>query len=848
MKGQRKPTTPKDHLLQGKEARRSLLLFLEDAVRDIRLSCRTLARNPGFTIVAVVTLALGIGVNTAVFTLFDAVVLRPLPVRDPHQIVNLGQTGYPGDDFSFPEYLHIQKANDTFSGLIGYDTFLVYLSADGFSERLRGELTSSNYTDVLGIEPIVGRGFLPDEGRIPARGPVAMISARLWRKRFHSSQNIVGKTVRLNGHPFTLIGVLPEDFNGLFQGQMDVWVPLVWAPLISRGQVPQMFLPVFQPTGWLEDSDSYWLKLAGRLKPDVTLDSAQASLTGIGVQLDAVYPRREDRILTLTPGYVARLHPSLQTLRERLTGIWTLLGAIVGSVLLIACSNVASLLLSRGRGRRLEMAVRLAAGASRERLTRYLLTETTLVFLAGGLASTLVAFWFLNAMNAFLLPGQERLEQVVSLDLNGRVLLFALILSLTTATAFGLFPAARSSRIDVFPELKAPDPYARVRSGRWRHLAVVLQVTLSFMSLVAAGIFIRSLEAQLAPNPGFDPTNVSTLSVDLVNQGYNETEGSLFLRQLLRRVSTMAGVESASLALHSPGGSSSGGSTISKDDDHRVQASVNSVSPGYFETVRIPLSRGRDFRWADDLTSRPVAIISQTMVEKFWPDTNPIGEQMSTAMGAGSWEVIGVVREIEQPWLNRETRPQVYFSLLQKYEGAFTLMARTRVLQASSMVTTMRQAVRELDPDLPTFGPLSLSATISESVSKWRLLNFLLATFGLLALTLTSVGLYGVLSHSVARRTREIAIRLAMGARRDQTIWLILRRALVLVVIGVSVGAAVAVAGIRIIRNLVAELEPADPVIFLIPALVIIVASLLACWVPAYRITRLEPVEALRHE
>lgn len=810
-----------------------------------------LGRNPGFTIVAVATLALGIGVNTAVFTLFDAVALRPLPVRYPHQIVNVFPAGSheePYGEFSFPEYLHIRKTNHTFSGLIGYDHFIAYLSADGFTERIWGELTSSNYTNVLGIVPIVGRGFLPDEGRIPARDPVAMISARLWRERFHSAQNIVGEKIRLNGHPFTLIGVLPEGFSGLFQGRMDVWVPLVWAPLILQGQVPQMFLQVFQPAGWLEDSDSAWLKLAGRLKPNVTLDSARSNLAGIGAQLDAVYPRREDRTLTLTPGYVARLHPSLQSLRGQLTSIWTLLGAVVGSVLLIACSNVASLLLSRGRGRRLEMAVRLAAGASRERLTRYLLTETTLVFLAGGLASTLVAFWFLNAMNAFLLPGQIRLEQVVSLDLNGRVLLFALILSLTTAIVFGLFPAARSSRIDVFPELKAPDLYARVRSGRWRHLAVVLQVTLSFLSLVVAGIFLRSLEAQLAPDPGFDPTNVSTLSVDLVNQGYNETEGALFLRQLLRRVSTTAGVESASLALHSPGGSSYGGTTISNDEDHLVQASVNSVAPGYFETVRIPLSRGRDFRWTDDQTSRLVAIVSRTMAERLWPDANPIGKQIQTAMGAGSWEVIGVVGEIERPWVNREKRPQVYFSLLQRYEGAFTLVARTKLLQASSMFAVMRQAVQELDPDLPTFGPPSLSATISESVSEWRLLNYLLATFGLLALTLTSVGLYGVLSHSVARRTREIAIRLAMGARRDQAIWLILRRALVLISIGLSIGAAAAVAGIRIIRNVVAELEPADPVIFLIPVLVIIVASLLACWVPAYRITRLEPMEALRHE
>ena len=835
-----------NHRLPREDRSRRLPLFLENTFRDIRLSCRTLGRNPGFTIVAVATLALGIGVNTAVFTLFDAVALRPLPVPDPHQIVYFDQAEYPGDEFSFPEYLHIEKTNQTLSGLIAYDPFLVYLSADGFTESLWGELTSSNYTDVLGIEPIVGRGFLPEEGLISARDRVAMISARLWRDRFHSAQNIVGKTVRLNGHRFTLIGVLPEGFSGLFQGRMDVWVPLVWAPLISRGQLPQMFLPAFQPEGWLEKSDRYWLKLAGRLKPDVSLDSAQASLTGIGAQLDAVYPRREDRILTLQPGNVARLHPSLTSLRGRLTTIWTLLGAIVGAVLLIACSNVAGLLLSRGRGRRLEMAVRLAAGASRERLTRYLLTETTLVFLAGGLASTLVVFWFLNAMNAFLLPGQERLEQVLSLGLNGRVLFFALILSLTTAIAFGLFPAARSSRIDVFPELKAPDLYARIRSGRWRHLAVVLQVTLSFMSLVVAAIFIRSLDARLAPDPGFDPANVSTLSVDLVNQGYNETEGSLFLRQLLRRVSTTAGVESASLALSTPVGERYGAMTINPKDDLRTMAIVNSVSPGYFETVRIPLIRGRDFRWTDDELARPVAIISQTLAARFWPETIPIGEQVST--GEGRWEVIGVALETQQPWHDRRQYPQVYFSLLQQYEGAFTVMARAAATQTSSTVASMRQAVAELDPELPTLGPLSLSARISASVSELRLFNLLLATFGLLALTLTSVGLYGVLSHSVARRTREIAIRLAMGARRDQTIWLILKRALVLISIGLSIGVGVSFAGIRIIRGFVADLEPADPVIFLIPALVIMVASLLACWVPAYRITRLEPVEALRHE
>ena len=434
--------------LPREERSRRLSLYLEDTLRDIRLSCRTLGRNPGFTIVAIATLALGIGVNTAVFTLFDAVVLRPLPVRDPHQIVNLGQAGYPGDEFSFPEYLHIEKTNHTFSGLIGYDHFLVYLSADGFTERLWGELTSSNYTDVLGIEPIVGRGFLPDEGRIPARDPVAMISARLWRERFHSAQNILGKTVRLNGHPFTLVGVMPANFKGIF-GRQDVWVPMMMQPRVS-------------PPNRLDDAN-YRLRMIGRLKPDINLESAQSSLAAVVPQLELDDPKWKDQVLRLAPGHRGTRGEDMPS-EIGISGI--ILVAIMGSVLFIACTNVANLLLSRATGRRLEMAIRLAAGASRRRLLRYLLTETTVLFLAGGAAAVLVAPCVMAMTSVLSLPSHLIPQALLDfgLELENRTLFFTLFLSLSTAMIFGLAPAAHSSRIDLFSELKATKASGSVRS------------------------------------------------------------------------------------------------------------------------------------------------------------------------------------------------------------------------------------------------------------------------------------------------------------------------------------------------------------------------------------------------
>lgn len=426
------------------------------------------------------------------------------------------------------------------------------------------------------------------------------------------------------------------------------------------------------------------------------------------------------------------------------------------------------------------------------------------------------------------------------------MLLFTVTLSLVTAVIFGLIPAIRASRIDLFPELKGTESYNRVRPGRWRHVLVTLQVALSLTMLAVAGLFLRSLANRLALDPGFDPANVVTLSVDVANQGYNETKGVLFLRQLLRRAETAPGVNSVSLAQFVPADSSRARTSIRKDEDEALMANVNSICPRYFETIRLPLIRGRDFQWTDDHDARPVIIVSRTLAERFWPDADPIGKQVSH--GPNKWTVIGVAGEVHFRRPGESLSPHVYFPILQGYVGNFTVMARTQPRQTTATVASMHQAVRELDPDLPTFGPQSLSATIAASVAEWRLLNLLLSTFGVLALILSGVGLYGVFSHSVAQRTREIAVRLAMGARRYDTVWLILRKALLVVAMGLSVGAVLALAGIRIIRNVVAELEPSDPVTFLVPVLVIVVASLLACWVPAYRITRLEPMEALRHE
>ena len=828
-------TSSTDDGQKKKERSRSLSLYVEDTFRDLRLSCRTLARNPGFTAVVIVTLALGIGLNTAVFTLFDVVSLRPMAVPDPHQIVDVysGSREYSCcNPFSFPDYLYFRETNQAFSGLIAYSGLSVHLNADGFTERVMGELVSANYTKILGVEPMVGRGFVADEDRVPGRYPMAMISARLWRKWFNSSQDIVGKTVRVNGHAFTLVGVLPDHFKGLLPRQADVWVPLMMQPQV-------------QTVGKLDSRLHAWLYLVGRLKPEITLDIAHSNLAVLVSKLELEEPKWKDRIVSLVPRHRAGLNPYSQSAFQ---SYWILLAAVSGSLLLIACANVANLLLSRARGRNREMAIQLAAGASRERLIRYLLTETAVLFLAAAAAGTLMANWCVGLTPYIpLLPFKLSTDQLGLGLLDGRMLLCALVLSLMTAIIFGLIPARQSGRIDLFPELKATDAYVRVRGGRWRDYLVTSQVAVSFVLLVVAGLFIRSVANQTALDPGFESENVGTLSVDLDTQGYDRKKGAFFLRQLLKRAEEAPGVESATVARFVPATSSMQYTyTYRETRAQAVSTEVNSVGPRYFKTLRIPLLRGRDFRWTDDPGSPPVAIINQTLAERFWPNADPVGEQIFTP--SGNREVIGVATEIQYHEPGEIPPPYLYVPMLQTYTGEFTLMVGTQRGTASATMASMQEIVQGLDPDLPKFGPPSLSAVLAETIERKRSFNLLLIAFSTLALILTSVGLYGVLSYFVVQRTREMAVRMAMGAKRIHTVRVVLKRATVMVAIGLSIGIGVAFGLTTLIGHNLYEVAPSDPMTFLVAALVVVVASLLACWVPAHRITRLEPMEALRHE
>ncbi|HEY9285575.1 MAG TPA: ABC transporter permease [Pyrinomonadaceae bacterium] len=808
-------------------------------LQDLRYGARRLWKTPGFTLVAAVSLALGIGANTAIFSLVDTVLLRPLPVERPGELYKLFGTLNSGADVTIQSHLNYKDYRDrseVFAGLLAYRFAPVSLSRGGDNQRVWGYLASGNYFDVLGVRPALGRGFLAEEDRTPGSHPVAVLSHAAWHRRFGADPAIINRQITLNGRAFTVVGVAPEGFVGTEVAYApEVWVPLAMAREIEPG------------SSWLESREQDNLFAVGRLKPNVSAAQAEASLQNLTRQLAAEHPAENG-------GRGVRLGPPglfIPDIRDAVVRFAGVLMAVVVLVLLLACVNLANLLLARAAERRKEIAIRVALGASRARLVRQLVTEGLLLAAVGGALGLLLATWINYLVMAIQLPTDIAL--FFDLRIDRRVLAFTAALSLVTGVLFSLLPALQSSKPELVPALKDDSATSGFRRSRLRNALVVAQVALSLVLLVGAGLVMRSLDAARRMRPGFNPENAVALSFDVGLQGYDEAKGRDFQRRALERARQLPGVASAALVYNLPLSINYNSTTIHAEGQPAASSSnlplavPNYVTPGYFETMGIGL-RGRDFAEQDNKLESRVAVVNETFARRFFPGQDPLGRRFNfSGPDQPYWEVIGVAADGKYESLGEAPKAAVYRPLLRDYNTNVTLVARTEG-DPRAAVAGLRREVQALDPQLPLFDVKTLAEHMSIPLFPARMAAAALGSFGLLALVLAAVGIYGVMSYVVAGRTREIGVRMALGARPADVIRLIVGQGMALALAGLGAGLLFALALARLLRGLLYGVSPADPATFAGISLLLALVALAACYVPARRATRVDPVEALRHE
>jgi predicted permease len=798
-----------------------------------------LLKNPTFTAIAALSLALGIGANTTVFSWMKGILFRPVPgaVASDRLVVVAGRSvSGSHTSLSYPDYVDLRDSSEAFSGLIAFELSPMSMSDGREARRVYGSLVSGNYFDTLGVRAALGRTFTADEDKTPNAHPVAVISHGLWQRAFGSDQNIAGKTVSLNNHPFTIIGVAPEEFVGTFVGlSIDLWVPVMMQELVLAGG------------SRINERGSRWLLSMGRLKDGVSINQAGASIDNITRRLAEQYPRtNEGRSAELFP-----LWKSPWGAGMFLRPVLFVLFAVVSLVLLIACANVANLCLARAFARRKEIAIRLSMGASRARLVRQLLTESILLAILGGVGGLFIAYWSTGLFSAFV-PAVD-LPVKFSVEVDSAALAFTLLISIATGIMFGLAPALQASKPDLIAALKEDTAKSSGGRGRarLRGALVVAQVALSLLLLISAGLFLKSLGRAQTVDPGFDPKGVLLASMDLFANGYTTEGGKAFQRQLIERVSALPGVESVSFARRVPlglGGTSSSTFAIEGYEPRpgeEINVAYNNVSPGYFRTMRIPMLSGRDFAAEDNDQSQKVVVINETMAKRYWRGEDPVGRVMRR--GKDSFVVAGVARDIKYNTLGEEPQPYLYFPLLQDYRPDVTLQVRT-IAGPVALVDGVRQTVGAMDERLPLFDVKTLGEHISMSTIPQRIAAMMLGLFGALALALASVGLYGVMAHAVNQRTQEIGIRMALGASYGNVLALVLGQGMKLALVGVGVGLAAAFALTRLLASILIGVSATDFLTFAATSLLLVGVALAACFIPARRAARLDPMIALRRE
>lgn len=807
--------------------------------QDVRLGFRRLSSAPGFTLIAILSLALGIGANTAIFSLVNTVLLRPLPVAEPTRVVAVNVVNQQGsfDNFSYPNYKDVRDRNDALAGMYVYRFAPMSLSGGGINERVWGYLVSGNYFDVLGVNAVRGRLFTQADDRAPGAHPLAVISYGSWQRRFGADPNIAGRTIILNGHSFTVIGVAPEGFIGtelIFTPEL--WVPMMMGSVIEPG------------SKWLDERGDGVMFAGGRLKSGVSLAQAEAALTTVMAQLGREYPNiNEGRAIHLTPHGLV-----IPQFRGAVIGFTGVLMATVGLVLLIACTNLANLLLARAAGRRKEIAVRLSLGAGRRRLVRQLLTESVLLAVGGGMIGLLLALWLVDLIMALKPPADFPLT--LDLKLDWRVFGFSLALSFVTGVLFGLVPALQATKLSLVSVLKDEASQAGARRSRLRSALVVAQVALSFMLLIAAGLIVRSLQQVHVIGPGFETERAIAMTMDVGLQGYDRQRGEQFYRQFTERVGSLPGVRSVTLTDNLPLSLNVNANSIYIEGQpptrgaNTPQAMVSSVGLRYFETMGIPLVAGREFSERDTPDAPRVVIINETFARRFWPGQSAIGKRFRSGSASGTLlEIVGVAKDGKYFSLSEEPEMFFYTPLMQSYNSAATLVVRTTA-EPQPLVNTIRREIQQLDAALPVFDVKTLTEHMRLSLFPMRVGAAVVGSFGLLALVLAAIGIYGVMAYAVSQRTREIGVRMALGARQGDVLTMVIRQALLLVVIGLGIGLAAAFGLTRFMSSVLVGVSATDPMTFVAITVLLVGVALVASYAPARRAAKVDPMMALRYE
>jgi predicted permease len=824
--------------------------LLESFLSDVRFALRWLLRSPGFTLVAIASFAIGIGFNTALFTIVDAVLFKPLPVAAPDRLVDVFTTSRatPFGTTSYLDYLDVKAQNDVFEDVAGYSPMFAALNLDTRSRMAIGEVVTGNYFPLLGVGAAAGRTILPDDDRKDAPR-VAMISHRYWMRELARAPDVVGKTLRIRGNPYTIVGVAPASFTGM----VPVLAPELWIPAASSLEVEPLGMHDTVPgpgTNRLDRRGDRWMFLRARLKPGKTVAEAEANLKVLAARLEQANPQTNKNRSTIAKATNdVHFHPAADSTILPIAGA---LMFVVGLVLLTACANVASMLLARASGRQREIGIRLAIGASRARLVRQLVTEALVMSLIGAAVGSLLAWWATAFVTSISLPLPFPLAFNVKID--ARVLLFTIGAAIVSALLAGLAPALQASRPSVVADMRGDRPMGRVRH-RWslRDVLVTGQMAVTAALLVVAALLTRTLLAAQRTNVGFPVDKIAIVSTDTTMAQYTPERSRQFFEDAIERLKAIPGVEAAALATRVPFSINYNRWDVWIPDHHRPGehgdfVDMTSVSPDYFETMGVPIVEGRAFTPDDRPTTQWVAIANETFARRYWPGQSAVGKTFRSRVSDGPvFQIVGVAADHKVLTVGEPPTPFFHVALSQRPNTYSSFIARTRG-DANTLLRDMRRELLAMEPNLVFVENQTMAAEVSTTLFPVRAGAWLVSGVGVIAMILAAVGLYGVIAYSVARRTREIGVRMALGARPSLVVGLVMQQGLLLAVAGVALGCVMAAIAAGLIAGTLYGVRPSDPVSWFVAIVIVLTVAALANFIPAWRAARVDPSIALRTE